>query len=1193
MSVFNSVKSPSVVRLNGIVIQQSTYGIPLPIGWGTNRVGASLIWYNGFKAQAVKQSSGKGGGSTTTGYNYSASIIMAIADGPITGVRNVYKDQNVYVPGTRSGLAQAGLSLTLGAQGQAVWGYLTTNFASQAIGYSRTAYAYASNYPLTSSATLSNHSFEVQWASRATVSGSTIDDANPADILNDFLTNAYYGVPLWASGLVASLTSYSNYCTAAGLFLSPLLASTSSAAQFVTDLLDASNSDCVWSNGQLKVVPLGDTAITNNGVTFTPYLTPQYNLGEDDFIPASEGDDPVTIDLAKLADAYNSVQIGFSDRSLNYNQNIATADDMGSIATYGARRENPHTLSMICDANVAAAIAQLRVQRLSNLRRTFKFSLDWRYCLLEPLDLVTLTTGDLSAVLVRINEIKENADGGLDVVAEEMLVGANHAAVYTRQVTAGTIINTSIAPGSVAAPVLINPARTLTNNDLQVWVAVSGGTSWGGCQVFTSADGTNYEYAGTLTAPARYGVTTGALGAVADPDTTSSFGVNLTASLGTLNSATLADVNAGSTLCLIDSELISYQVATLTSANNYTLGTRLRRGLMGTTVAAHSVGAPFVRLDGGIFKYSYTPQQVGTTAYVKFCSFNIYGQSLEDISTVTAYSLTLSAASSSITFGTLSGVPANVAALTGSEAIQNSILQGNLTGGSVVPAVSSAITGQGALATLSIISYGSSYTSGFGTLAGASAVNFGGAITETSGGSTATLANFKTLLGTAASITGQGDLATANRSSIAQGSNGVINSDFTAGSTAWWFGYGSTNMTSPTPVYNNAINLGGYYGLRNVVYSEMLPASGTFGGAYYYFGWCQNGFNGTLTNLQRSALQCAAGDRILFGSLVAAHGCTNCFTRIRFFNSAGSLLLEYDAPATGFVNARTGGLTGANGDPANFYTAAGYTDAPAGTAFVVIGNYAYVVGTETSAYIFMTAPYIVKGFAGQTTPPPYAPGPVDRLSDNTLTNTAAGVSGQGNFATANAYISATDPALSGSVADASIWLISGGNAYLRNAGAWQLLAAPNVRDGDVLFGSGTAGSSSYTIPTTALGFVTVTLVGGRGGAGQTTGANNLGGSGSYGTKHFAVSPGDVISFTLGGNGANSPTSTGGSGSGSSLTCAAHGVSVTTNGGSGGTIGAVGAGAAAGSGGDTNVAGTAGGSGGIFAGCYVQIVAKAT
>ena len=656
-SLSSTKGSSPPTRLNGVVVQQSTYGVPLTIGWGTNRVQGNLVWYNGFKAQAVKQSSGKGGGSSTTGYNYSASIIMAIGDGPITGVRNVYKDQAILTPGGTTALQQAGLSLATGTQGQAVWGYLTTNYSAQAIGYSRTAYAYASNYPLSTSATLANHSFEVQWATRAVVSGSTIDDANPADIVTDFLTNAYYGVPLWKSGLLASLTAYQTYCTAAGLFLSPNMPQTRTAMDFLVEILDASNSDAVWSAGQLNIVPLGDVAITNNGVTYTPNLTPHYNFTEDDFIPPGDGEDPVKVSLAKLADAYNSVQIGFLDRSLNYNSNIAGADDLGSIVQYGARREDVHTLNSVCDKAVAAALAQLRVQRLSNLRRTFTFSVDERYCLLDCLDLVTLTSGDLNQVLVRINEIDEKPDGTLEITAEEMLVGANHAAVYTRQNSVGTQINTNVAPGHVNTPVLINPPRTLTNNDLQAWIAVSGGTNWGGCQVFTSVDGTNYQYQGQINAPARYGTLTSALANVADPDTTSTFGVDLTTSLGTLNTATAADANAASTLCLVDSELISYQTATLTAANKYNLTTLIRRGLMGTAPAAHSIGAPFVRLDGGIFKFSFTSQQDGKTIHVKFCSFNTYGQALEDISTVTDYTLTLSAGSSSFAWSNLSGVP--------------------------------------------------------------------------------------------------------------------------------------------------------------------------------------------------------------------------------------------------------------------------------------------------------------------------------------------------------------------------------------------------------------------------------------------------------------------------------------------------------------------------------------------------------
>ena len=678
----NSAKPP---RLNNVVIQQSAYGVPISTGWGTNRVQANLIWYNAFKAAAQKQSSGKGGGSVTTGYNYSASVIMAVGEGTITGIRTVYKDQNVYTNGSKTALQQAGLSLMTGAAGQAVWGYLTTNYSSQAIGYSRTAYVYASNYALSTSATLQNHSFEVQWPTRAVVSGTTIDDALPSDIVTDFLTNPISGVPLWGSGLLASMTAYANYCTAAGLFLSPNLTAARTAADFLTEILDASNSDAVWSGGQLKIVPYGDTAITNNGVTYTPNLTPVYALTEDDFIPQSDGDDPVKIALGKLADAFNSVQIGFLDRTLNYNENTSIASDAASVANYGARREDTHTLNSICDPGVAAAVAQLRVQRLSNLRRTFTFSLDWRYCLLEEMDLVTLTSGDLNALLVRITEIKESADGGLDITAEEMLVGTSHAPAYGRQASAGTIINTSIAPGSVSTPVLINPPRTLTNGDTQAWIAVSGGVNWGGCQVFTSADGVNYQYQGTINAPARYGALTSALSAVADPDTTSSFGVDLTASLGTLNTATAADANAASTLCLVDSELISYQAATLTSANHYTLGTLLRRGLMGTTPAAHSTSAPFVRLDGGIFKYPYTSAQNGKTIHVKFCSFNVYGQSLEDISTVTDYTVTLSPSSATITsaWTNLTGVPGNLTALNGSETIQNSLLPSG-TGNRVV-----------------------------------------------------------------------------------------------------------------------------------------------------------------------------------------------------------------------------------------------------------------------------------------------------------------------------------------------------------------------------------------------------------------------------------------------------------------------------------------------------------------------------
>ncbi|MVM94502.1 hypothetical protein GNY86_23500, partial [Acinetobacter baumannii] len=45
----------------------------------------------------------------------------------------------------------------------------------------------------------------------------------------------------------------------------------------------------------------------------------------------------------------------------------------------------------------------------------------------------------------------------------------------------------------------------LTDGKNQVWVAVSGGANWGGCNVWVSLDNTTYEMIGTIYGSARYG----------------------------------------------------------------------------------------------------------------------------------------------------------------------------------------------------------------------------------------------------------------------------------------------------------------------------------------------------------------------------------------------------------------------------------------------------------------------------------------------------------------------------------------------------------------------------------------------------------------------------------------------------------------------------------------------------------------
>lgn len=635
--------STSEPKLNQIKVQTSAYGIAVGRGWGTFRASCNLLYYTDFQAiphTTTTSTGGKGGGgkSSNTTYTYTASIILGVCAGPVAGVRTVYRDKSVFSGDGGVALSQAGLSLANGSIGQPVWGYLSGSHPAEAIGYSGLAYAYAANYALSNGAGLPNHSFEVEMGSRAVINGVTVDDALPSTVIGEFLSE----VPLWPAGLVGDLGDHALYCTAANLLVSPYLDSQRSASDFLTEILTASNSDAVWSDGVFKVVPYGDVAVSGNGVVWSPRLTPVYDLSEADFVPSSDGEDPVKVSLKEPADCYNYVQVEFLDRSHQYNTNVVPGIDQASIDAYGVRKANPATLHSICDPGIAAQIAQIMVQRSCYVRQTFTFQLADNYCLLEPMvDVVTITSGDLNRQLVRITEIAEAGDGLLQVTAEEVLVGSASAPQFSRQSAAGPAPNYDISPGAAVNVVLINPPGALLNGTLyEAWLAVAGGPNWGGCEVWASLDGTNYERQGVVNGPARFGTISNALPSRADPDVIDTLAVDVTPSNGVLLAASQADADAFATLCLVDGELISYRDASLVSAHHYSLG-YLRRGVYGTGVASHAPGAVFVRLDQGIWKFPYQKGQVGQTLHLKFRSLNVFGRALQDLSAVADYTITL------------------------------------------------------------------------------------------------------------------------------------------------------------------------------------------------------------------------------------------------------------------------------------------------------------------------------------------------------------------------------------------------------------------------------------------------------------------------------------------------------------------------------------------------------------------------
>lgn len=644
-----SSKSTTDVRLNGININQASYGNAIPLLYGQNRIPLMLLWYGNFIAtpHTQQQSGGKGGGggSSNTTFTYSASMIMGLCEGPISGVGQVWKDKQI------STLAALGLTLFSGAGGQPVWSYLTTNFPSQAVPYDHTAYAAIPNMQLGSSAALPNHTFET--TGFLPFNFGTVNDAEPSAILIDYSTDANHGCNFNALGTIqgAGVTTYQSYCMAMGFLVSPYESTQRPAVDFFKEILKITNSDAFLSAGVLNIVPYADTSVTGNGRTYTPNLTPLFAFTDDDLRPGSgsSGTDPVIVDRRPLAQTYNTVRVEYLNRANAYNLDIAEATDAQDIALNGVRVMATLTFHSITTLAVARQVAQLILQRQLYIRNQFTFSVRADYSLLEPMDLVSITDANLGITnkLVRIIEVDDDQGDNITLIAEDMLVGTASAPLYNWQASQGYAANYAATPPSVATPVIFAAPSLLVTaaGGYEMWIAIDQGAagSWGGADVYMSLDGTSYIFAGTHNGAARYGTLTANLATHADPDTVDTLSIALTNAATTplqIVSGSVADYNNLRTLIFVDGEFMAYQTATLTSAGNYNL-TQLRRGLYGSLPAAHLSGTNFVRIDAAIFRVPFDVGMMGQTIHFKFCSFNIFGQAHQSLAAATDYTTVL------------------------------------------------------------------------------------------------------------------------------------------------------------------------------------------------------------------------------------------------------------------------------------------------------------------------------------------------------------------------------------------------------------------------------------------------------------------------------------------------------------------------------------------------------------------------
>ena len=126
-----------------------------------------------------------GGGASANSYTYTADLIMALCEGPIAGVGLIWKDQSIYVP------IELGLAIFPGTTPQAVWSYLAAEYPFNALAYQGTAIAVGSRLQPRRLGLDRQPQFRDHRHPRRT--GVNGVDADPALVIQDFLTNAQYG----------------------------------------------------------------------------------------------------------------------------------------------------------------------------------------------------------------------------------------------------------------------------------------------------------------------------------------------------------------------------------------------------------------------------------------------------------------------------------------------------------------------------------------------------------------------------------------------------------------------------------------------------------------------------------------------------------------------------------------------------------------------------------------------------------------------------------------------------------------------------------------------------------------------------------------------------------------------------------------------------------------------------------------
>lgn len=597
-------------RLSDLTIPASSYGTPIPRGWGRFRVTGNLIWGLPLK-EKKKKTGGKGGPSNTT-YSYFGSFAVLLCHGSVSGIRKIWAN-----------------------------GELVYNNDPAANAKTQSAAAKFANYFRIYLGTDTQEPDDLIQAKEGV-------DKTPA--YRGFCYLVFENLPLEKFGNRLPSISVEVIHSSTPVLVSTIISDLCLSAGLTTNQFDATEVSDLYATGfvinsvdtarshieKLQATYLFDVVDFDGKINFVKQCqkTPG-RISRDDLGSYEYGNDPPSI-FKETRVPYKELPNEVRLKYLNLDKDYAEAEEYARRNSTDASNRNVESLetSQVMSAVESKTVAE-RILYVALARGI-------NYELFLPVGYLAYDPGRFM-----ICELREGAIASFLIVKKEL--GANYLlrleavsydpSVYDVQVILpppAYIPSSSIPnPGNTTLLILDIPLVKDSDVDNGLYVASGGGEDWTSGSLYASNNGgVSYDLVKFLATSSTFGTcnTTLATGTTTGTDTSNTLTVTLTS--GELTSVTAADLSNGTNKALVGNEVIQFQTAALVGAKKYTLS-KLLRGRRGTewAVGGHVANERFVLLTGDYLER--IQGQVSDLGQPRLFKALTDGQALDDVTAVT------------------------------------------------------------------------------------------------------------------------------------------------------------------------------------------------------------------------------------------------------------------------------------------------------------------------------------------------------------------------------------------------------------------------------------------------------------------------------------------------------------------------------------------------------------------------------